>query len=259
MIKFQFVIFQIILFISVIGKHKFLFPEYNVSLFISSSKSEDLGYSLLYEGESCCQTTFDSSLNWYGIYETAQGDSMLKVQMFQDTVTGYDGHLWNKIYTDQSRVRQAKYLLGSKFTLNEKLLNSGTNSYPHRGFLFPGQRANVYSILRPGIAAECVTLIATGSVKSIGYCPELENYRIMISNTQTYEILQDLTSEFDFKGECGMFELVWFGDIDEDQKPDMIFSASNNAEGLETLFLTSVAEKGTYIKKVTSAYSCDCT
>lgn len=259
MIKFQIFILQIILLISFIGNHNFASTEYNALLFTGSSKTEDLGYSLLYEGASCCQTTFDSSLNWYGIYETAIGDSLLQVQMFHDTVTGYDGHLWNKIYTDQSRVRQAKYLLGSKFALREKLLNTGTNSFPHRGFLFPGQRANVYSILSPGIAGECVTLIATGSVKSIGYCPELENYRIMISNTQTYEIIQDLTSEFDFKGECGMFELVWFGDIDEDQRPDMIFHAANNAEGLETLFLTSVADEGTYIKKVTSAYGCDCT
>ena len=259
MIKFHIVIVQIIFVLTFIGGFKVAVPECNATSFKCSSITEDLGYSLLYEGESCCQTRFDSSLNWYGIYETAIGDSLIQVQMFHDTVTGYDGHLWNKIYTDQSRVRQAKYLLGSKFALREKLLNAGTNSFPHRGFLFPGQRANVYSILRPGISGDCVTLIATGNVKSIGYCPELENYRIMISNTQTYEIIQDLTSEFNFNSECGMIELVWFGDIDADQKPDMIFSESNNSGGLETLFLTSVAEKGTYIKKVTAAYGCDCT
>lgn len=259
MIKLQNLIVQIILLLLFFSELNFDFPEYNDTTFRWSSRTEDFGYSLLYEGESCCQTRFDSLLNWYGIYETSKGDSLLTVQMFQDTITGYDGHLWNKIYTDQSRVRHAKYLLGSKFALKEKLLNSGANSFPHRGFLFPGQRANVYSILRPGISGDCVTLIATGTVKSIGYCPEIENYRIMISNTQTYEIIQDLTNEFDFKGECDMFQLVWFGDIDEDQKPDMIFSASNNAEGIETLFLTSVAEKGAYIKKVTAAYGCDCT
>jgi hypothetical protein len=211
MIKFPILLFQIILFLSLHGKNTFAFFNYTLSILNDTPITEDLGYSLLYEGESCCQGTFDSLLNWYGIYETEKGDSLLKIQMFHDTVTGFDGHPWNRIYTNQSQIRQAKYLLGSRFPLTEKLLNTGTDPYSHRGFLFPGQRTNVYSVLRPGISGDCVTLIATGTVKSIGYCPELENYKLMISNTQSYEIIQDLTGEFDFKGRMWnvRIKMVW--------------------------------------------------
>ena len=259
MIKSYLLFFQVILFVSAFAKNNFIPVQVQLMFEIDSLPNEDMGYSLLYEGESCCQTTFDTSLNWYGIFETSIGDSLIKVQLVLEKIIGYDGHPWNKIVTDQSHSRQSKYILGSKSPLKEKLLNSGTQSMPHYGFLFPGQRANVYSIVKPGISGDCVTLIATGNVKSIGYCPEIENYKLMISNTYSYEIIQDLTTEFDFRGECGMFGLTWFGDIDGDQKPDMIFSAANNAEGIETLFFTSVAEKGKYIKKVASVYGCDCT
>ena len=55
-----------------------------------------------------------------------------------------------------------------------------------------------------------------------------------------------------------MPELLWYGDIDGDKKPDFIFLASSNSTGQFTLFLSSSAENGNFVKKVGQWTDYDC-
>ena len=221
--------------------------------------TENAGYSLVIEGDQCCPTLLDSTLYWYGIYETLEGDSLIKVKLSYIKGSRDGKSRFDQILTDQSRKRSSKFLIGSKMELKNRLLNRETMyKFKNDLYLYPGQKTNVCTSLGPGIAGNCVALIATGNVKSVSYCPEIENYKLFLADNRSYEFLQDITIEMYSRSECGMIGLSWYGDIDGDQLADMIFVSSNNNEGVHCLFITSCAGEGHRVKKVATVLTCSC-
>ena len=116
----------------------------------------------------------------------------------------------------------------------------------------------VYSINTLGNATGSFALTATGNVIDVGYCPKIENYKLWLSLFPSFENRQDLTDYFPYKGECGMFQIVWFGDLDDDDIPDMIFVVSGNSGGEVKLFLSSESKKGKHIELVAQLYTQSC-
>jgi len=211
---------------------------------------------IMVEGYVCAPLNFDPALNWYGIYQTKTVDSLIKVEIqiskrdssnMEEMVNEGGG----MIKTNRSVWSKSLFLIGSKEPLNQSVAGFGMDT--RVPLLYPGQTYSFGVPERTGREVRCVNdlqLNAIGTVTDIRYCPELVNYRLRITDTRNNYKTQDLTNDFTYRGECGMVHLYWFGDLDGDKKPDLLFSASSDNKNQVTLFLSSKAKKGDFVKKV---------
>ena len=115
--------------------------------------------------------------------------------------------------------------------------------------LYPGQTVELYGKV-PETDVKNVHLFATGSVKEVGKCPVLENYQIKVNGEMhNNPITQDLTPLFSDLGECGIPELFWFGDINQDGYPDIVFVSTGENGMTFTLFVSDLNQRNNlYIK-----------
>ncbi len=115
--------------------------------------------------------------------------------------------------------------------------------------LYPGQTVELYGQV-PQTDVKNVHLFATGTVTDVGKCPVMENYKIQV-NGEMHDnaITQDLTPLFSDLGECGIPKLFWFGDINLDGYPDMVF-VSEASNGLTfSMFVSDMNQhKKIYVK-----------
>jgi hypothetical protein len=108
----------------------------------------------------------------------------------------------------------------------------------HPKALYPGQMVELYGH-DPIPAKENVTLFATGNVMSVGICPEIIDYKIKVTGEMHDNLLtQDLTPLFQDLGKCGIPEIFWFGDLNGDLYPELIF-VSTSDNGLSFTFFAS--------------------
>lgn len=109
--------------------------------------------------------------------------------------------------------------------------------------LFPGQQTELYAY-EPLADVHNITLFATGSVLEVGLCPVLEKYAIKATGEMNDQlIVQDLTPHFTYMGQCGLPEIYWFGDINGDLYPEVIFVSVGDEGTLFTLFMSNTAQK----------------
>jgi hypothetical protein len=104
--------------------------------------------------------------------------------------------------------------------------------------LFPGQQIELYAY-QPIPDIHNTTVFATGAVIEVGQCPVLENYKIKVTGEMGDKLItQDITPDFTFMGQCGQPEIYWFGDLNQDLYPDIIFVSVGDEGTLFTLFLS---------------------
>ncbi|MEO7176363.1 MAG: hypothetical protein ABIV51_10685 [Saprospiraceae bacterium] len=219
-----------------LGKYQgYMFDGYLCE--IDSSVDAKTDFRLEFEEINCSCINYDPTLNWYGVYRTNGGDSLLKVE-----IEIYKMELMENSSIDLLRTnikdRESLFLIGSKIPLTERKIGYGTDRHD---FVYPGQSFR----MRGGIV-----LNALGNVKSIGYCPEIENYKLRLSNEGFGGWNQDLTPDFSMVGECKMMYLIWNGDLDGDQLDDYVFEEAGTVSSVRTLFLSSQATSGNFVKKV---------
>lgn len=207
---------------------------------------------IMVEGYLCAALNFDPTLFWYGIYRTKTADSLIKIDIefnklnIQRMEEMEGGIIMTR--TNLSDKMKSMLLIGSNKPLSEKIVSYNNNPIdPHT--LYPGQRKTVYtwnSIQRYG---NSLNLNAIGTFKDSQHGVVLENYQLRLTNIQDNHKTQDISDNFSFKGESGMVRLIWFGDIDDDNKVDLLFSASSTSENQITLLLSSKAMNDNFVGK----------
>ena len=232
----------------------FLFIQFLLSLIASElpfrctpEELQQNDYRILLEGEFCYPIAVDTTLYWYGIYRTNKVDSLveIKLQPVQQTTDGQ--FIWSAIQTNRSYTSKANFIVGSRKPLKNKVVSRHEMYSTH--LIYPGMSYSVYGVDTLGNKTSSKTLFAVGNVKQVRHCPIIENYGLLISDS-SYDHPQDLTAYFDYKSECGMYHIMWFGDIDDDQIPDMIFQSVDNVGGEIILFLSTEAKQGKHVEKV---------
>ncbi len=229
-------------------------------LAILSLSGQNNHYQILSEtGNNCAyEFRFDTTqnLNWYGVYHTDSGEYITKVDV---TIKRYSrgmsmdnksmaGHyvFWT------NKTEKSLFLIGTNKQLTEHKVSHHDDYFlTHTLFLYPGEKKNVYTINKlPN--RKTYKLNAIGCVTGFGYCPEFENYRLRLSDESDDWKSQDLSKDISFKGECGLIDLHWFGDIDYDGSPDLLLSTSSTSHTQYNLFLSSEADTNKFVKHVSS-------
>lgn len=223
------------------------------------SIAKDFRFSMEHGG--CSDINFDPKLHWFGVYRMDGVDSIMPVDIEvvkpgSRLVQDYDvGNDWI-LRTHHSDSMRALFLIGFK--------NPVSAASEHRwqhvpSIMYPGQTQHVNSLRARGKAGKHgFELIAAGTVKKVQYCPELENYRMFITNDRYNGHEQDILPDMTYLGQCRMPQLYWFGDIDGDARPDMVFQASSNSMSGHTLFLSTLATGSNYVGKADEWASGNC-
>ena len=115
--------------------------------------------------------------------------------------------------------------------------------------LYPGQTVEVYGKV-PQTDLKNVHVFATGTVTDVGQCPIMENYQLKVNGEMHDKpITQDLTPAFSDLGECGIPELFWFGDLNLDGYPDLVFVSHGKTGMTFTLFVSDLNQQNRIYSK----------
>ncbi|GGH74788.1 SH3 domain-containing protein [Phaeocystidibacter marisrubri] len=192
----------------------------------------------------------DPSMNWYGLFpDEPMGGYFLKRIDLELVVS--KTRLGSSMEFDirNSSGNYAHFLFGVNRLLDtNKFYQLSPERFVHiPPALFPGQQMEAFAQYNRPSAAN-VFISATGSVVEVGACPVIDNYKMRI-NTQgpRGEIIQDITPLFGNLGECGMPEMYWFGDLNGDNYPELVYVAANKKKNVFTLLLSNTQlEEGLY-------------
>lgn len=194
--------------------------------------------------------TLDPSLNWYGLFpDEYMGNYRIKRVDLEIVVS--KTKLGNSMEFDirNSSGQVAHFLFGVNRSLDTNKIYQLAPDYfaTVSPKLFPGQQIQAFAQYDRPSAAN-VFISATGSVIEVGACPVIENYSMKINSQGPYgEINQNITELFPSLGECGMPDLYWFGDLNGDNYPELLFVAPDKNKNEFTLLLSNVnLEEGLY-------------
>lgn len=214
-------------------------------------------YQLLIETDNnCADFNFDMSkkLNWYGIYRTDSGEYIfnidLKIVLYNDTINANNKSVAGNYLFWTGKIEKSEFIIGTNKMIPEhKVSHFDEDFLNHNYFLYPGESKTIYTI-NDLPNRKTYELNAIGCVTEIRYCPIFSNYRLRLSDKMDNWKSQDLTEDIDFKGECGSINLKWFGDIDYDGIPDLLFSSSSNSRNQMNLFISSERINDDFVKLV---------
>ena len=124
--------------------------------------------------------------------------------------------------------------------------------------LFPGQLVEIYGKI-PQADYHNIQLFATGSVISVGACPEMKDYKIKATGEMNGKLIQqDLTPLFSTLGDCGIPEIFWFGDLNEDEYPDVIFLSKANNGFTFTVLISDMNDTNALYRKTHEWFNLNC-
>jgi hypothetical protein len=252
------------------GTEGYMFGGYLVQVDSTHSQYKDV--RIMGERSYCSQVNYDPALNWYGVYRMDGFDTIMRVEIEISLLgeaeamseTGGVGGI--SVRTNHSDSLWSLFLIGSKTPLVESSVRNGRFEGK---WMFPGQSQDVFVLGREKYSKTYhpvplderpprMSLIALGSVTDVEYCPQIEGYRLVLKSDKSNAFRQNITDHLRFKGECGMPNLFWFGDLDGDKKPDLVFEAGATSMVEYTLFLSSLANENEYVHMVDSWTSCNC-
>ena len=115
--------------------------------------------------------------------------------------------------------------------------------------LMPGMRVSLYPN-SPDIASlGTVFLSALGNVESVGDCPTISNYKLIARTVSETAIEQNLLEDLSTLGTCGIPDIYWFGDLNQDGYTDLILVAVNEKSSTFTLFVTDMSRNDKFLVK----------
>ncbi len=212
-------------------------------------------YHILIETDNNCNfepLNLEDDLIWYGIYKSDSGEYIQRISVTFDErpldSTTYVSMVGEHFFwTDKTE--KSEWIIGTKSPIEPHKVSR--HGYPRSsfGFFYPGQTKTVYTINRLP-QRKSYELNAIGTVSEMGRCPDFKDYTLRLSDKYDKWKSQNLSKDIDFMGECNMVELIWFGDIDFDGSPDLLFSGSSNSRNQYNLFLSSEAEDNEFVKLV---------
>ena len=240
----------------------YLFDGFAVEVDTNVNRFKD--FRIIIEGGSCAFPNYDPSLYWYGVYRIGRIDSLIRVEIeiekrLNDELASF------YITTNRSGDQYSLFLIGSSTPLTEQVSNHNVQIDKYFPFLYPGQRKEIgyRDGTRTSYRESSFDLYATANVTGIAhYGAVMENYSLRLTNKHTLNLYrdevgllvnQDISNSFDgFEYEL-IPRLFWYGDLDNDLKPDLIFLTwYGTSGGRYTLFLSSIANEGEFLKMVDS-------
>lgn len=114
--------------------------------------------------------------------------------------------------------------------------------------LTPGVRLELYAT-EPGSSFGNVKLMAYGTVKSYDDdCPVIENYGLTVEMMLERKVLFDLSDQLTYRGSCGVPDIYWFGDLNQDGYTDLILVGEYSDYTAFTLFFSQPESAQKYKK-----------
>lgn len=203
--------------------------------------------------------------NWYGVYSTPKGDELRKITVYisMDSVE-MSGALVPILHTNDEA--QSKFVIGTDRELKSGIIgdyylrhNQWGPGNNFRYELGPGKTVALNSLFEslqlPGGFYE---ILCTGSFTVGPKWLEQHDFKIWATEKQTYNGAysnkQDLSPYFSPNDQT--CTLKWWGDLDGDNKPDVLIGRCATGEGgcTDYLFLSSKAETGEMLHPVTLFY-----
>lgn len=185
----------------------------------------------------------DPSMNWYGVFaDERMGNYHLQRVDLEILIskTRLGNSMEYDIRNSSGEVSHFLFGINRRLDTVKPYQLAPDRFFMNPGNLFPGQQLQAYAYYnRP--SASNVFISATGRVIEVGACPVIEDYALKI-NTQgpRGEILQDITPLFETLGECGMPEIYWFGDLNQDNYPELVYVSATRNKNQFTLFMSNV-------------------
>jgi hypothetical protein len=217
--------------------------------------------TLMFEDELVYQAKDEMpNLHWYGVYaRDSFADELRRITLRYVTENSemYGGEV-KSLKTNQTD--KSKFIIGSHKPLATGYCGSmGTfdvATFMFSESLYPGAFLSIYpgndmadTLIKPsyGLAATgCASLGAGASVS-------IKDYKLTLVDWST----EDLTPwvKTSVPEASPIISMMWFGDLDHDNKPDAILSDCPYEMGCRaSIFLSSKAKKGEYLRKVTEHF-----
>ncbi|MGB0177300.1 MAG: hypothetical protein ACPF9D_09040, partial [Owenweeksia sp.] len=204
--------------------------------------SREISYSLLTETYNYCGDVkgIDPGLLWYGIYprDENNGGTTYRIREVEVNVMLSKQKVGKGLEFDvlTDLEERSIFLIGvnQPLPLRENNMDDNSDLLRMNGRrIYPGQQWELTE------GPTNMKLSATGSVESTGPCPDLKNYKLILSGTKYFlPVKQDITEELTENGQCGMPEIYWYGDLNGDQIPEMIFVSVYEDRNRFTLFIS---------------------
>tara|TARA_R110002096_G_scaffold21043_7_gene68738 strand:- start:92382 stop:93548 length:1167 start_codon:yes stop_codon:yes gene_type:complete len=215
--------------------------------------SKKMDYTLLTEAYNYCGDVqkIDPGMVWYGIYPKDDETEFYRIKRVELEVLLSRDKIGKGLEFDiqTNQEERSVFLLGFP-TIQKELVealisdNSEVLRFNSRK-VFPGQEWQIAEFSQPNI-----TLSATGSVVSAGPCPELSNYKLLLKGEKySLPVVQDITEELDQNGQCGMPEIYWYGDLNGDKIPEIIFVSVYEDRNQFTLFISDPTLDNVLLRK----------
>jgi len=235
---------------------------------IDTNVNKEKNFRILIEGSTCGYPNYDPTLLWYGVYRTDKTDSLVRIEINieKQLIEVEDYYLT----TNRSNKQKSVFLIGSIVPLKEHVANYNFLIEDNSYFLFPGQRKEIYyqDGSQTSYRIKSFELYATGTATGIKYhYPVLENYRLHLTNKNILSwneesnlINQEISKSFNGFFGGSLPRVDWFGDLDGDSIPDILFSTHYGTTAARlTLLLSSGAAEGEFLNKVDDwiIYNCN--
>lgn len=205
-----------------------------------------------------------SPLYWYGVYaRDTFADELRKVQvrLVEEDNEFYGGKV-KSLKTNQKDT--SKFLIASHQPLSTGYCGPlgiyNPNDLFYSRLLAPGSQLSIYpgndmndTIIKPSFG-----LAATGCASLESSYVRITDFKLTLIDYATDPInTQDLTEwvRTEFPETNPTVELIWFGDLDRDNKPDVIIQDCPYEIGCRaSLFLSSKAKSNEYLRKACEYY-----
>lgn len=215
---------------------------------------------LYYEESLLFEEPATELFNWYGVYQRDSfADELRMVKVTRGKVTDeFTGQELDVLKTDQEDV--SKFLIASRTPLKTGYCGPmGFMNVEEAGcvsMLNPGTQFAVYpgndsgdTLIKPAYG-----VVVTGCAELEGMIAVIKNFRVSVLDYATEPLkVQNLTRWLTSENpeEAPIVELLWFGDVDRDNKPDIIFQDCPYAGGCRaSLYLSSRAKPDELLHKV---------
>jgi len=208
---------------------------------VEKVSTPEIQFKFITEAYNYCGdiTSLDPGKIWYGIYR--QGDQFLR-QRINLLIIRSKYSLGSGLEFDLRAEEdiQPVFLISTSKLLDENWYVTQSSNFFDQNprALYPGQIVELYG-KDPIADMHNVSVFATGNVTGVGACPEIDNYKIKVTGEMHDDLkTQDLTPLFTDLGSCGIPEIYWFGDLNGDLYPDMIFISTRDNGFSYTFFLS---------------------
>lgn len=196
--------------------------------------------------DNCAENAkIDSSLYWYGVYLTDSGEysKLIKAKVLYEKER-------QRLYTisNQTDIHgNAIFYIGLRNKIPEKRVSFLGKDFSRKN-LYPGE---IHTLYTRGNVNHSIELFSLGNVKDYDYCPIIEGYQLILtnSNLKLRTIRQEIYSHIKIENKCQMALLSWFGDVDGDDKVDFIIITTTHKVRKHHLFLSTLANKDNYVGK----------